>query len=777
MKCIVLAGSSGDKLWPLSRKNYPKQFLNFNRKLSLFQETITRNMPLADEFFIVTSEKYHDVVDGQLRQFQGLCHRVFLEEEPRGTAGILALLCRFADEGEQFLITPSDLLISGEGYSPAIYEGKRILEEAGGDGLVLFGATPEFPSTAYGYIRHRDSAVTRFVEKPSQELAERIFADDDILWNSGMILCTNRELFLAIQRKVPGIAREAQRAAGESIYLKNGEVLFTSALLAGMPMLSIEDAVLVQHPGIRVVPLSCRWKDISDLVTFEQEIGGSDGHVIVHDSVNTIVMNDAGEQLVVANGLKNQLVINTADAVYVTDRERADEIKDIIEKYHEKYRDHFEVSRINYRPWGTSELLRSEPGYRVRKDIIYAGRSLTRHMHEKRNENYTVAKGILAVELKNKTIRLQEGESINILPKQLHRLFNDSDQEIIVIEVDTGAEIAESDLVHFEATLEENLPSLYRLKPAYMDYLWGGDRLKKQFGKDSPYEITAESWELSAHRDGQSEIAGGPFDGMAFGEFIDRYRLDVCGWKSNVFDHFPILIKFIDAAGDLSIQIHPQDDYAFVHEHEFGKNEVWYIMDARPDAFLYCGLIRDMTKEELRRYIEEGRVTEVLNKISVKAGDVIFVPAGTIHAIGSGILVCEIQQNSNSTYRVYDYDRVDKNGRKRPLHLQKALDVVNTFAYVPDTAGLGNMVYRGKNTYQLLTQCKYFSTAKYTIEGRETILVDDASFISLVFLSGDAAVSTGEESLEVRAGDSVFVAAGKKVVHIDGKCELIVTNI
>ncbi len=777
MKCVILAGGSGDGLWPLSRKDYPKQFLNFHRKLSLFQETIVRNMPLVDEFYIITGEKYHSVVDGQLRQFHGLKYRVFLEEVSCGTAGALAAVCQWADPKEQLLILPADLVISGEGYTGAVYEARKIQEESDPKTLVLFGVRAEQPSTSYGYIRHHKEQVLRFMEKPSQELANRIFADDDILWNSGMLLGTAGGLKQHFMRYVPRLTDYMGKVVSHASYLKHGEVLLNAKEETDLPRQSIESAVLEKCRDLAVVEMSCRWSDISDLEGFCREFAQEEGNAICHDSRHTTVINTAPEQLVVVNHLQNAYVVNTADAVYVTDRDKADEIREIIEKNTKEYQDHFDVSVMKYRPWGTSEMLRSEPGYRVRKVIIYPGMSLTRHIHEKRNETYTVAKGVLTVELETENRRVGEGESISISPGTLHRLYNETDQEIAVIEVDTGAEIAESDMVHFEEMAKTSLPHLYALKPAFKDYLWGGRRLVDQFHKNSPYEITAESWELSAHKAGQSRICGGPFDGMPFGEFVEQYGSVVCGWKSNTFDHFPILIKFIDARESLSIQIHPGDDYAFLHEGEFGKNEVWYVMDAAENACLYCGLKYEVDREELRHRIADGTITEVLNEIRVKPGDVVFVPAGTIHAIGAGILVCEIQQNSNSTYRVYDYKRVDKTGKQRELQVEKALDVVNTTPYLPDVKGFAQPERRGDNSYQILSQCKYFQTAKYTIKEEETLVMDDASFLSLVFLDGEAQVSCEGESIHAGAGDSLFVSAGRKVVHVKGTCELIATNI
>jgi mannose-6-phosphate isomerase len=214
-----------------------------------------------------------------------------------------------------------------------------------------------------------------------------------------------------------------------------------------------------------------------------------------------------------------------------------------------------------------------------------------------------------------------------------------------------------------------------KLSPTFKDYLWGGERLKNEFNKKCDMTPLAESWELSAHRDGQSVVIGGEYDGLSLTEYIERIGKEALGENSAKYDYFPLLIKLIDAKGDLSVQVHPSDEYALKNEGEYGKAEMWYILDCDEGACLYYGFSRTVSREEYADAIKEGRLCELLNRVPVKKGDVFFIPAGTVHAIGSGILICEIQQNSNTTYRVFDYNRRDKNGNLRPLHIEKALEV------------------------------------------------------------------------------------------------------
>ena len=309
-----------------------------------------------------------------------------------------------------------------------------------------------------------------------------------------------------------------------------------------------------------------------------------------------------------------------------------------------------------------------------------------------------------------------------------------------------------------------------RLSPTFKDYLWGGVRLKQEFNKSCDLDRVAESWELSAHRDGQSMISSGEFSGMCLTEYIDTIGQSALGSNSEKYDYFPLLIKLIDAKGDLSIQVHPSDEYALSHEGEYGKTEMWYILDCDEGACLYYGFARDVTRADYESAIKEGRLTELLNKVSVKPGDVFFIPAGTVHAIGAGILICEIQQNSNTTYRVYDYNRRDKDGNLRPLHIEKALEVssLQKSPMLPDTPD-GDDV--------LLAECGYFQVRRLRFKGDALLKTDTTSFVSLVVTEGQGTLYFDHESLTFAKGDSIFVPAQDGYLTISGHCELILSKV
>ena len=306
-----------------------------------------------------------------------------------------------------------------------------------------------------------------------------------------------------------------------------------------------------------------------------------------------------------------------------------------------------------------------------------------------------------------------------------------------------------------------------KLLPVCKDYIWGGTRLKTEFKKGENLDKVAESWELSAHKDGESVVSGGEFNSLAFSQYIKKNGRGCIGKNAEKFEFFPILIKLIDAADNLSVQVHPSDEYALKNEGEYGKTEMWYVVDCAKDAFLYYGFSKEITKEEFKARIENNTLLEVLNKVCIKKGDVFFIKSGTIHAIGKGAFICEVQQNSNKTYRVYDYDRRDKNGNARELHIEKALDVT-TLAPAKE--------YKAENE-KMLAKCKYFTVEKLCLNGTEEIVLSEDSFRSIIVLSGKGKLKVGEKELEIIKGDSIFIPAQNGMARVEGELEAIISYV
>ena len=314
-----------------------------------------------------------------------------------------------------------------------------------------------------------------------------------------------------------------------------------------------------------------------------------------------------------------------------------------------------------------------------------------------------------------------------------------------------------------------SIQSPVKLTPAFKDYLWGGVRLKSEFNKNCDLDRVAESWELSAHKDGQSVVADGAYKGLTLSEYVTAIGKDALGTASAKYDYFPLLIKLIDAKGDLSVQVHPSDAYALEHEGEYGKTEMWYVLDCDEGAALYYGFTRDVTREEYENAIKEGKLTDILNRVDVKRGDVFFIPAGTVHAIGAGILICEIQQNSNTTYRVYDYNRRDKNGNLRPLHVEKALAVSDlrkspALPEIPDGADV------------LLAECGYFEVRRLRFDGEGAVTATAESFTALTVTEGEGTLVYDGGELDFAKGDTLFVPAQETSFAVKGDCEMILSR-
>lgn len=301
--------------------------------------------------------------------------------------------------------------------------------------------------------------------------------------------------------------------------------------------------------------------------------------------------------------------------------------------------------------------------------------------------------------------------------------------------------------------------AVLKLKPACKDYLWGGRRLVEEFGIDGG-EICAEAWTLSTHRDGASTLE----NGATLAEYINLRGAEILGTNCRRFRDFPILIKFIDARENLSVQVHPPDDYAFAHENQFGKSEMWYVLDADENSLLLCGFKKKISRAEFVARIKNNSLPEVLNAVPARRGDVIFVPAGTIHAVGKGVLLAEIQQNSNVSYRIYDYDR------GRQLHIAQALDVTN----------LAPATLRG-DIYPHLAACDYFVVDKLNLDGKILSeaggVVDEKSFLSMLILDGTGKIFCGDEEISYRKGDSFFVTANSGAWKICGTCDALLTTI
>lgn len=302
------------------------------------------------------------------------------------------------------------------------------------------------------------------------------------------------------------------------------------------------------------------------------------------------------------------------------------------------------------------------------------------------------------------------------------------------------------------------MKKIYKLTPSLKDNIWGGNKLRA-YGKSSDKDRIAESWELSFTNGGEAKTDDGR-------EMSAAFPREAWGTACQRFHAFPVLTKFIDAKDNLSVQVHPSDAYALENEGQFGKTEMWYVVEADEGAGLYMGLERECDADEFAAAVADGTVENLLSFKQVKRGDVYFIPSGTIHAIGAGVVIFEIQQNSTLTYRLYDYMRRDKDGNLRELHVEKAMKVSLLEPYSEREFD--------KNDESLIGVCEYFETHKYKLNfAKMNFNVADDSFLSITCVSGEGTI----EGEKITLGDTFFIPANSGDVTVEGDLEIITVKV
>ena len=767
MKCLLLAGGRGDRLWPLSRKNYPKQFIEIKNQHSIFQETIARNMAFCDEFIIVTNKEYQDIIENQMKAFRGLTYRCIYEEVGRKTTAAIVLACQQLPLSELLFVVTSDHLIEGESYKNDILRAKELAKQGY---LVTFGMDIRKPDTRYGYIQYKGEDVLCFTEKPDEETAERYLESGDHYINSGMFLFCNGDFLKELKRVSPDVAEVFAASCGMG-RTEGRNIYYDAEVMEKIPALPIEKTVFEKTNKAKVIHSLFSWQDVGSLDDLEdiwtKDLSGE--QIISNKCENTSVINQCDKKLVLVNHLKDILVVNTDDAVYIGTKGEADDLKEIIRASESRW-GYFDKSSVFYRDWGQYDILEQDKmsGYQVSKVAVFPGRTISSHLHEKKRENWCVLSGRAKALINGSEMFLGVGDTVQVDAGVSHQVSCVSEEELVYIETSVGLSFTEKkDTVSFgkselsEVSLGFDTEPFIKLAPVYMDYLWGGTRLREQFGKKCDYDIIAESWELSAHPAGQSVVASGRYSGLLFGEYLKKIGKESLGWKYQSFRSFPLLIKLIDAKEDLSIQVHPDDEYALENENEYGKSEMWYVIDCAEESYIYCGFKKDVTREEVTEHIEKDTLLSLLNKIRVEKGRTYFIPAGTIHAIGKGNLICEVQQNSNSTYRVHDFNRRDKYGNLRKLDIQKALDVLDYSRY----------------TGTDISECKYFECQQVVCDGQADIEVTEESFVAVMILDGSGYICYEENEMPFKKGDCIFIPKRNAKMKIEGECSYLSVRI
>lgn len=317
---------------------------------------------------------------------------------------------------------------------------------------------------------------------------------------------------------------------------------------------------------------------------------------------------------------------------------------------------------------------------------------------------------------------------------------------------------------------------MIKLKSVYQEYIWGGSKIHELLHKDTgTLPRVAESWEVSTHPAGKSIVENGAFRGKTLNEYFDQIGWGTAGRYAARNHQLPILIKYIDAKENLSIQVHPNDKYARKHEGDNGKNEMWFVLAADEGAFIYLGFSRDVTKEEIKRRISDNTLEEVLNRVEVKPNEAFYIPAGTVHAIGAGCLICEVQQTSNVTYRIYDYGRTDENGNPRELHVKKALDVLDYRR--TEIADLKRRDTMSMERYidGMFGRNGKCTLLKYEAEGDLTILLPVSHLTFALVIDGSGKLYAGDSEEAFERGDTWMIHG--RATRVSGKCKVLFVAI
>lgn len=745
MKCVVLAGGAGERLWPLSRKNCPKQFIEIENNHSIFQDTIARNIPYCDEFIIVTNIDYRYLVENQMEPFQGINYRCIYEEKGKKTTASIMLACLSLEPTEYVLVTNASMLISAPEYKDAIIAAKQNAYEGY---ISILVSKEEKTDSRYGYVVKKDGDVVRkYIEKPKEEIKGEVYK------NLGFLVFQNGVLMNTLDF---GLLNECLQAY-KTREIKNGN---TSYKDIDVTPIAIERSVIEKAQNVRAVEISFPYRDIRTL----DDLRNYPNKGTVINMSSSQIISTCKDKAIVVNDVDDLVIVNTEDALYIG--KNGVGLKELLKA--PELREFGEKSTLYNRSWGRYEDLLVEKDYRFRRVILNPSKTIYEHIHQKRTESWTVLKGVGRFTIDGEAKDYSAGDTITAHVGMRHQISNIGEIPLILAEMDIG-EVGHIDMSSTtdaqttETQLGLSIDPMIKLTPALKDYLWGGNQLKERYGIQSDLDVVAEAWELSAHPDGESVVVTGKHKGLTFSKYIETVGKTILGWKCSPLQSFPMLVKFIDAKGNLSIQVHPNDDYALEHENQYGKNEMWYVIDAKPGSGLYVGFNKDVDKEEVKRRVQDNTITEILNFYPTKSGDIFFIPAGTVHAICEGNLICEIQQSSNCTYRLYDYDRRDKFGNPRQLHLEKALDVLNYEKYEAATDNVS---------------CKYFENEIIDVDEEEkTIRLNDERFLSLIVIDGEGELSIDDYSLDVKAGDSIFVPAQNDILKINGKMKLAISHI
>ena len=435
MTNILLCGGSGTRLWPLSRTLMPKQFVKLFENRSLFQLTVKRNSKVCDNQFIVSNTEHYFLALDQLEELGKSNSRYLLEPIGRNTAPAIALACFSLNPDEIVFVTPSDHLIKNETeYIRVIEKAKELADE---NYLVTFGIKPTFAETGFGYIEAEGYDVKAFHEKPDSQTATTYFEADNYYWNSGMF-CFKAGVFLEeLQKYSPEIYNASLLAYNNAN--KKEMIRIDHEDMMKIPDNSIDYAVMEKSKKVKVIASDIGWSDVGSFDALAQELP--------NDEDNNLILSDKVVKLI---DIYDSIIVDTGDALLVAKKGSSQKVKEIVKQLNEKKSELTKVHNLVYRPWGSYEVLYTHDNYKIKRIVVNPGKRLSLQKHLHRNEHWIVVKGEAVVQVGENITMIGENESTYIKQEELHRLSNESDKPIVLIEAQVGSYTGEDDIIRIE---------------------------------------------------------------------------------------------------------------------------------------------------------------------------------------------------------------------------------------------------------------------------------------------------------------------------------------